>query len=280
MRNIVMLYMPVIHRGYVEFLQRQAMPHAECVLIGEKALAVLGEPADYIRRKDKAIRALPEGMVLDFVRSLNIYTAVGYHQGEVHSDPSMVTMPDEDVLNLAAKAFFPNAAVVLDTTRLRYDRKGSERVDPVPAAVCTAEEAHRILMSTAEAEAQRSKDWWLSVGAVIAHDGVPLLVTYNQAGVDRDLPNILGDPRSAYRRGENTDDTLVLHAERSLIAQAARDGICLLGTDAYVTHFPCVPCASQLAEAGVARIFFSKGYSRLESAECLSSRGVEIIQVV
>jgi dCMP deaminase len=280
MRKIVLLYMPVIHRGYVEFLNRHASADVECVLVGGKALLVLGDIADYVLRKDSAIRGLSEMMVLNFVQSLGLFSSVSYHSGQIDTAPGVIIMPDEDVLALAADVFFPKAETVLDTTRLRYDRKGSDRVDPVPAAVCTSEEAHRALMHSAEVEAQRSKDWWLTVGALVARDGQPLFVAYNQGGIDRDITNILGDPRSAYRRGENTEDTLVLHAERSLIAQAARDGISLHGTDVYVTHFPCVPCASQLAEAGVARVFFSKGYSRLESAECLTARGVEILQVV
>jgi deoxycytidylate deaminase len=168
----------------------------------------------------------------------------------------------------------------VDPIRLRYDRQGIARNDPVPAAACTSKELHRRFMRHAGEEAKKSRDWWLSVGAVASRDGVPLLMAHNEAALDPDLPNILGDPRSAYARGENTEDTLVLHAERSLVSQAAYYGISLRGADAYVTHFPCVPCAASLADAGIKGLYFMHGYSRLESAELLASKGVEVFRVV
>lgn len=280
MRRIVLLYMPVVHRGYVDFLNEQALPDGECLLIGEAALRELGEPVAYVLRKDHAIRGLPEPLVRDIVRSLGLFQRVELLGTEVEPSPVLLSMPDEDVSRLAAARFFPKAAVCLSRTRLRYDRGSAERVDPVPATECTYEDLHRELMGNAAREAARSKDWWLPVGGVIARNGVPLLEGYNRAALDDDLPNILGDPRSAFGRGENTEDTLAQHIERDLVARAAYLGISLRDADAYVTHFPCVPCAESLAVAGVRRIFFSKGYSRLESAELLAARGVEMIRVV
>ena len=129
-------------------------------------------------------------------------------------------------------------------------------------------------------EAGKSKDWWLSVGAIISRDGVPILAAHNAAALDPDLVNILGDPRSAFSRGVNTEDTLAAHAERRLVARAARLGIPLDGADAYVTHFPCVPCADDLIQAGIQRLFFRQGYSRLESAGLFQANGVKIFQVI
>lgn len=282
MNDIVLLYMPVIHRGYLNFLERHASSERDCVLIGEAALEALGPDVEYVRRKDWAIRGLPEACVQEFVHSHSLYRHTEFLEpgSERYAKTRSVIAPDEDVTRLARELFFPNAAIIFDTHRLRYDRHGTKREDPVPTTIQCSDSAARELMASAMAEAQKSKDWWLSVGALISREGAPILAAYNAAALDPDLVNILGDPRSAFSRGINTEDTLAAHAERRLVARAAKIGISLAGTDAYVTHFPCVPCANDLIEAGIRRLFFRQGYSRLESAELFQANGVEIIQVV
>lgn len=277
----VLLYMPVIHRGYLEYLEG-TRGRPDCYLIGRLALEQLGPEADYIVRKDHAIRALPDEIVRSFVESLDLFNAVHVFTGRELLEPLHIRCPDEDVCHLAASRFFPRTKVTFDPSiRLRYDRKGIERVDAVPDAVAvTSEEAHRQLMGKAEELAGKSKDWWLSVGGLVARDGKPLFTAWNKAALDPDIQNILGDPRSAFSRGQGTDDTLVNHAERSLVSQAARAGVSLLDADAYVTHFPCVPCGASLAESGISRLFFKSGYSRLESAEIFRTRGIDLFRVV
>ena len=282
MKGVVLLYMPVIHRGYLDFLERHASPEWDCVLLGKEALPDLGPEVKYVQRKDMAIRGLPEICVTEFVHSRNLYREVYFLKPDINNFVSVreVIAPDEDVTRLAIQMFFPDATPIFDTHRLRYDRLGTQREDPVPAAIQSSDEVARELMGEAIVQAGKSKDWWLSVGAIISRDGVPLFAAYNAAALDPDLVNILGDPRSAFSRGVNTEDTLAAHAERRLVARAARIGLSLLDSDAYITHFPCVPCASDLIDAGIRRLYFKHGYSRLESAELFQANGVEIIQVV
>jgi dCMP deaminase len=282
MSTVVLLYMPVIHRGYLDFLERHASPERECLLLGKNALASLGSDVEYVLRKDEAIRGLPQECVLEFVRSRGLYRSASLLDPNINQYQSLTSViaPDEDVTRMAVQLFFPKAETTFDTNRLRYDRRGTQREDPVPAARCCQDFAVRELMGQAVVESGKSKDWWLSVGALISRDGVPLLASYNAAALDPDLVNILGDPRSAFSRGVNTEDTLVAHAERRLVARAARLGLPLDGADAYVTHFPCVPCADDLVQAGIKQLFFKQGYSRLESAELFRTNGVQLIQVV
>jgi dCMP deaminase len=279
----LLLYMPVIHRGYFDFLVSHHRNADACLVIGEKAIAGLGPEAEYLRKKDFAIRGLPSSIIVDFIRANFLFETVAeLDEGTAKAcGGTRLVGPDEDITRLAAERFFPGVPTAFDgSVRLRYDRKGVERIDPVPAASVTSEEAHQALMGKAEELAEKSKDWWLHVGALVARDGRVLFAAWNRAMPDADMPGALGDPRSLFSRGQGTDDTLVHHAERGVVAQAARAGVSLLGADAYVTHFPCVPCASDLAEAGIGRLFFLKGYSRLESASVLETRGVEIIRVI
>jgi dCMP deaminase len=295
MNRVLLLYVPVLHRGYLDVMERYRSLNRTCVLIGTSALdSLIKEPLDdqgesvsapraaigYIRKKDLPIRGLDEAFVKAAIEATGWFGSVSILTQPDRRQTHLVA-PDEDVTRLAAKGYFPNAIAEFIPVRLRYDRLGIERIDPIPDGLTvTTDEAHQALMGKAENAAAMSRDWWLQVGALIARDGQPLLTAYNQAALDPDWPAAMGDPRSCFSRGESPEVSIVLHAERGLVAQAARAGIALNGTDAYVTHFPCVTCAASLAQAGVRRVFFRHGFSRLGGADVLRADGVEIVQVV
>ena len=50
------------------------------------------------------------------------------------------------------------------------------------------------------------------------------------------------------------------HAEANAVAQAAKLGIGLAGSTAYVTHRPCLGCARLLLQAGVVICLYDKSY--------------------
>jgi dCMP deaminase len=58
-----------------------------------------------------------------------------------------------------------------------------------------------------------------------------------------------------------------LHAEVNALTQAAKKGIATKGAAAYVTALPCWPCFRALANAGIAKIFFSEYYRAEETLE-------------
>lgn len=51
-----------------------------------------------------------------------------------------------------------------------------------------------------------------------------------------------------------------IHAEQNAILQAARYGVSVDGTTAYVTNMPCVSCAKSLIIAGIKRVVIFAGY--------------------
>lgn len=53
---------------------------------------------------------------------------------------------------------------------------------------------------------------------------------------------------------------VVLHAEINAIIRAARTGVSLLGSEVYITHRPCWPCAKALLNVGVTKIIFFSNY--------------------
>jgi dCMP deaminase len=51
-----------------------------------------------------------------------------------------------------------------------------------------------------------------------------------------------------------------VHAEANAVADAARRGVALSGSVAYVTALPCWPCAKLLFQAGAHRVVYGEAY--------------------
>jgi dCMP deaminase len=106
-------------------------------------------------------------------------------------------------------------------------------------------------MGFARHAATASKDS-TKVGAVLVdRDGTVLLTSYNgpPRGV-RDLPERFERPaKYAYAS----------HAERNLIAFAARKGIATDGCSVYVTHAPCAECMKSIIQAGITCVYAGGG---------------------
>lgn len=51
-----------------------------------------------------------------------------------------------------------------------------------------------------------------------------------------------------------------VHAEQNAIADAAKRGVSVNGSTAYITHYPCIHCAKLLLAAGITTIVFDEHY--------------------
>lgn len=51
-----------------------------------------------------------------------------------------------------------------------------------------------------------------------------------------------------------------IHAEMNALLYAAREGISVKGTIAYITHFPCLNCTKALIQAGIKEIIYRDDY--------------------
>ena len=110
-------------------------------------------------------------------------------------------------------------------------------------------------MATAFLIATRSACQRLNVGCVIVSKG-----THKNriiaAGYNGFLP---GAPHIS--RVDNDHEQSTVHAEQNAISDAARRGVSLSGSTAYLTHFPCIVCAKLLVAAGVNEIKFHFDYN-------------------
>ena len=92
------------------------------------------------------------------------------------------------------------------------------------------------------------------VGCVIVRDRTILATGYN--GSVRGLPHCDEEGHMM----ENGHCTRTIHAESNAVAQAARNGISLLGSELYVTASPCWSCFKLTTNAGIKKIVYGEFY--------------------
>ena len=110
------------------------------------------------------------------------------------------------------------------------------------------------LLNLAKAVSLRATCPDLKVGCVIASKDFHVLTTgYN--GVPH------GHSHCRARNGrclENGPSHRAMHAEQNCIAYAARKGIALEGSVAYLTHKPCQKCRILMEQAGIRKVVYAR----------------------
>ena len=129
-------------------------------------------------------------------------------------------------------------------------------------------------MATAFLIATRSACQRLNVGCVIVSKGIHKNRII-AAGYNGFLP---GAPHIS--RIDNDHEQSTVHAEQNAISDAARRGVSLSGSVAYVTHFPCIVCAKLLVAAGISGIKFHFDYNNNPTVdEIFKENQIECIQL-
>lgn len=282
MRRIIIAYIPVLHLGYLNFIVSCGKVDTLYVLGTDFAKA--SADLDYITRKD-AIRAIPEKMMKDVLLGLGV---VGKAEVLDHECASalqrekdlQVVLLDEDYTRFVAQRYFFGKEVEFKKAFVRWHRDNvlEERAVAVHRSLPVTH-LDQELMSRAREESGRSWDWWRQVGGLVAKDGQPILVAHNKHVPDEQMPYAFGDPRSIFKRGVHIELSTAEHAEAILVAEAARRGISLNGASLYVTDFPCPTCAKLVADAGIARCYFMRGYAVLDGETSMKEKGVELVYI-
>jgi dCMP deaminase len=273
----LLLYLPVIHRGYETLLDQ----HADAVSV---LLLGTGFQAEF-PGLGKDIRALPPERAAQYLAATRPGLQVRVIEpadlpAAVTGDP--LVLPDEEVTRaLAARHDLGrDRTLVFEPTFLRWDREWSRAQRPARFdGQIAVGDLPRGLIARARQLAGRSSDWWRQVGAIAVRGPDLLGYAWNHHHPTEHSPYIDGDPRDSFSRGVRADLSTAIHAEAAIVAAAARDGVSLRGADLYVTTFPCPACARLIAEAGLRRCFFAGPYSLLDGEEVLRAAGVELFWV-
>ena len=108
----------------------------------------------------------------------------------------------------------------------------------------------------------------LKVGCVIVKNNRLISMGYNGflAGTDH---------RSIVRWGH---EQATIHAEINAITDAAKRGVSIDDSVAYITHYPCINCFKALASSGVKKIYYQVDYKNNPILEELGY-GISLIKV-
>lgn len=275
MRTILILYMPVLHQGYIKLLEKYRS--ASCLyLLGPELVSELAEHVE--------IRGLHPSIVVKVVASLGIIPEILILDSSElkvirnRKEMFQIIIADEIITRKLAERYLPDVQVTFETTFLRWDGGKISASYDVPCDFVSTDSVDRALMDEAESLAQNSSDWWRQVGAILMVGNLKLQ-SHNSHVPTEYTPYINGDPRDSIAAGTKSEFSSVLHSEKAVFAQALRMGVSTEGSDLYTTVFPCPDCAKLIAYSGVKRLFFKTGHASLDGAEILKVKGVKIIKV-
>jgi len=271
----IVSYIPALHRGYIDFFKKYP----------SMTLYILG--TDFIReipRMERDIRALTPEEIKTLLDGLALFKKIVVLDEktlpELLSSTVPIVMPDEDVNHQFAEMHLKDKSVNYVSVFLRWDRQISTKEFEIsPDRVISENEFDREIIAQAGEEAQKSPDWWRQIGAILIRDKKRILIGHNSVLPSEYTLNTFGDPRSNFDAGTMLTIYKTIHAEATIIAQAAKNGISTDGASLYVTTFPCPVCAKSIALAGIKEIYYAKGYSLLDAEDILRAFGVKIVMV-
>lgn len=109
---------------------------------------------------------------------------------------------------------------------------------------------HEYFASMSVLASARSPCHRLHVGCVLVKNNRVLSMGYNGF--------FSGAPHTSIIA--NGHEQATVHAEQNAISHAARVGIALDGSTAYITHYPCVNCYRSLVATGITHIYYLDDY--------------------
>ena len=274
MNDIIVAYIPVIHRGYLDYFAST----------GAKTIyAIQASDVPKFPNLVREIRAihLAELSVVLAGFGYTVLPFLSLHVKDLPLD-AKIYMPEDDVtrsLDLGREVTWGSWFLRWDwskATAIGFVQPNADRV--IKKGQADFEQVGE-RMKMLLCEARKSSDWWRQVSSFAVARDSRCLVAYNKHYPDEHAPYLDGDPRDSFSPGEFIEISTALHSEQAIIAQAAKLGISLEGAELYVTTFPCNLCAPWIVEAGFAKVFFTGGYSNLNGEKTLRSRLVELIYV-
>jgi dCMP deaminase len=275
---VLVAYVPVLHRGYIELFEKFHGAKTLYLLTGEELLT------DTYARKE--LRAMPPEQVAAALEGIGVIKHIepvdkaGLQK--LNKPGTRVVLPDEDISRSAAEQYLTEAEVTYYPIFLRWDRrkldaeKLREHHDDTPVSEAKVDIG---MTKRAFEVAKKSSDIWRHVGAVLADGDKIVAESFNRSLSTPNTPWAEGNPRNLFNQGDGIDMTTFIHAEAGLIAAAAKAGQSLKGKTIYVTTFPCPPCAMLIAESGISACRFAHGYSLLDGLRVMQEAGVDVKRV-
>lgn len=268
MAEFLLAYIPVIHRGYLDWFQRH--PHATILVADSETLRVV----DWLRKDIRAMQADEAARLLRGLLVQKVLIASPAYLAELK--PERFFVADDEVGRALAVSYLTGKSVTFENVFLMRDSQSVTSQVPI---VLDRQMSLTEMMALALDLATLSSNWWRRVGAVAFRDGRPLLTAFNHQLPSEYEPYLSGDSRTPFKKGIHIELTTDQHAEAAIVAAAARRGISLEDAELGVTTFPCLHCSKLVTEAGFKACYFRDEYSNRDAELILRSAGVELVQI-
>jgi dCMP deaminase len=274
MKKAIILFVPVIHNGYLKFLNKNKGD----IFILDKDII------NTFVHLTRDLRLIDPDVIVKLLRTINPDRKIELLNfdklNELSNSKYSFIMSEDEVSHEIHEKYLGNNKVIYDSIFLRWNKVITLTENEIPAhRRITKSQFHRKYIEIAKTEAEKSSDWWRQIASLIIKDKRILFQGHNHHLPSDHHLSTFGDPRSNFDAGQHQEIYTSIHSEASLIAQAAHDGVSLSGADIYVTTFPCPNCARLIVKSGIKRLFYSKGYSLLDAEKILNHFGVEVFLV-
>ena len=273
LKKILILHIPVIHKGYLDFFRRIKEEISNIYIINEAFHKELSE----IKPDIASINPETVKQLLNKIGFENI-SIVSRKNIEELKGKEIILVQDEISRNLYEK-YLKGEKVEWESVFLRWDKNQVLAELPTQDLPVSEDSFDVETMKEAYKEAEKSSDWWRQIGAVLIKDKKIIARSYNQGVPNDNAPYQVGSIRDLFEAGERQDFSPTIHAEQKLIAEAAKNGLQLKDTSLYLTHFPCSVCAKLIAWSGIKELYFSEGASNLDGKKIIELADVKITRV-
>lgn len=267
-------FFPVIHRGYTNLLARY--PDADvCVLDN-----TIFERFTYLKKDIRRLEASEIVLLLHGLKRNASLISVQRFTNLLKDETEELVLFDDDISHQLVEEYSPKARIRFESAFLRWDRSNttSEHAIQNVAELHERELGHHVTAQLYD-EAAKSSDWWRHVAAGFIQNG-KLIAYHNNSNPHEYSVWIDGDPRITTHQGADLDVSVFSHAEATLIASCARNGIETQEKELFVTTFPCSNCARLIAAAGFSACYFIEGYANLDGQRILETANVKIIRII
>ena len=272
MKPIIILYVPVIHEGYLKFFEKWSKKADTLYVLGDFS-------AD--GRLHREIRALDPKVAVNLIKATGLFKSVKVLEPDgVHKlkTGKIITATDM-VCSKFISQYLEDKEIIYDSIFLRWDEINVYSNEKVEKDYVSDSDFDRGMIFAAIGEAKNSSDWWRRVGCVLVKNGKILKKARNIHLPSDHTPYAVGDPRDFIKAGTRSELTSALHSEQQIIAWAANKGVSLKGSHLYVTVFPCPVCAKLIAHSGISKLFYASGHASLDGQDVLKLKEVKIIFV-
>jgi len=272
-KKILILYIPVIHKGYLDLFERIQDNISKVYILDEELQNELSE-------------IKPDIAAISAEKMKDLLVKLGFNEISMLSKDSLeevkgkeiILVQDEISRNLYNK-YLIGEKVEWESVFLRWDKSKILSEQPLGNIPISQDSFDIKMMEEAYKEAEESSDWWRQIGAVLVKNKTILSRAYNQDIPSGHTPYQVGEVRDFFKAGERQELASTIHAEQKIVAEAAKKGISLEGTSLYVNIFPCPVCAKLIAFSGIKNLYFGEGGSNFDAKKVLDSAGVNIVYI-